>query len=85
MADTSFHSLMEDCTSSLVETEYGPNALFWRTSMGQYIFKFGVTRPYFENPPLGEDEYRKIQASLDRSCNFSQRVEIIIPSSRPHK
>ena len=67
---TSFHSPMEGRINSPDETEYGPNAPFWRTSMGQYIAKFGVSRPSFENPPPGEDEYRRIQAYLDRARSF---------------
>ena len=39
MADTSFH------TDSLVPPEYGLDAFFWRTSMGQSIASFGVNRP----------------------------------------
>ena len=65
--------------------EYGPNALFWITSTGQDIFEFGFTRHYFENPPLGEDEYRRIQASLDGDYNFSERMEIISPSLISYK
>ena len=71
MVDTSFHYLMEGHTDSPIETKYGPNAPFWRTYMGQALFKFGVTRPSFENPPLGEDEYKRIQAFLDCALNFS--------------
>ena len=76
--DTSFHSPMEGHTDSPVETEYGPNAPFWRTSMGQAIFEFGVIRPYFENPPLNEDAYRRIQASLDRARNFQGRMDMVM-------
>ena len=53
--------------------------------MGQDISKFGVTRPSFENPLLGEDEYRIIQASLDRAHIFSKRVERIIPLPTSYK
>ena len=53
--------------------------------MGQALSKFGVTRPSFENPPPSEDEYRRIQASLDCTHNFQERVERIIPSPVPHK
>ena len=84
-ADTSFHSLMEGRIDSPVETKYGPNAPFWITSMGQALSEFGVTRPSFENPSPGEDEYRRIQASLDRTRNFQERVERIIPSPVSHK
>ena len=69
-ADTSFHSLMEGHTDSPIETGYGPNAPFWRTSMGQSLSKYGVTRPSFENPPSSEDEYRRIQASLNLARSF---------------
>ena len=72
--DTSFHSLMEGCINVPDETEYGPNAPFWRTSMGQSIAEFGVNRPSFQNPPPGEDEYRIIQASLDRDHSFQERM-----------
>ena len=74
-ADTSFHSPMEGRIDGIDETEYGPNAPFWRTYTGQAIYEFGATRPSFENPPLGEDEYRRIQEFLDRTCSFSERVE----------
>ena len=85
MADTSFHSPIEGRVDSPIEIEYGPNAPFWRTSMGQDLSKFGVTIPSFENPPPGEDEYRRIQASLDHAHNFQERVERIIPSPVSHK
>ena len=35
--DTSFHSPMEGRIDGLDETDYGPDAPFWRTSMGQAI------------------------------------------------
>ena len=50
--DTSFHSPMEGQIDGIDETEYGPDAPFWKTSMGQAISDFGVIRPSFENPPL---------------------------------
>ena len=83
--DTSFQSLMEGHADSPVETEYGHNAPFWRTSMGQAIYEFEVTRPSFENPPPGENEYRRIQASLDRAHNFLERMERIVPSLVSYK
>ena len=35
---------MEGRTNSPVAPEYDPDALFWRTSMGQAISSFGVNR-----------------------------------------
>ena len=84
MPDTSFHSPREGRTGP-VETEYGPNDPFWRTSIGQALSEFGVTRPSFDNPSLGEDEHRRIQYSLDCARNLQERVEIIIPSPISHK
>ena len=52
--------------------------------MGQSISYFGVIIPSLGNPPLGEEEKRRINASLDQACNFSERVERIIPSPTPH-
>ena len=44
MANAFFHLHMEGRTDP-VPPEYGPDALFWRTSMGQAIASFGVNRP----------------------------------------
>ena len=51
-------------------TEYGPNAPFWRTSVGQANFEFGVTRPSFFNPPSNEEMYRSLQLTMDCLHNF---------------
>ena len=53
--------------------------------MGQAISEFGVIRPYFENPPLNEDAYRIIQASLDRASNFQERMDRVMATPIPHK
>ena len=71
--DVSVHSPMEGRVDSPIEAEFDPDAPFWRTSLDQAIFEFRVIRPSPGNPPLGEDEYRRIQASLDRAHNFSKR------------
>ena len=60
MADTSFHSNMEVHTDSPVPPEYGPDAPFWRNSMGQAIASFGVNRHSLEQSSPSEEEYRKI-------------------------
>ena len=66
MADTSFHPHMEGRTDSPDAPEYDPDAPFWRTSMGQSISSFGVNRTSHEQTSPGEEEYRKIQASIHR-------------------
>ena len=64
MADTSFHPHMEGRTDSPDAPEYGPDALFWRTYMGQDISSFWVNRTSLEQNSLGEEEYRHIQAYI---------------------
>ena len=82
--DASMHSPLEGHIDSPIPPDYGLDAPFWRTSMGQSISEFRVIRPSPGNPPLGEEEHRRINASLDRAHNFSERVERIIspPVSR---
>ena len=48
MDNTSFHPPMEGRTNSRDAPEYGPDAPFWRTSMGQEISSFGVNRTSHE-------------------------------------
>ena len=53
--------------------------------MGQAISEFGVIRPSFENPPLNEDAYRRIQALLDHARNFQERMDRVMDTLVPHK
>ena len=64
MADTSFHSHMEGRTDNPDAPKYGPDALFWRASMGEAISSFGVNRTSPEQNSPNEEEYRQIQASI---------------------
>ena len=70
MADTSFHPPMEGHTNSPDALEYGPDAPFWRNSMGQEISSFGVNRTSPEQTSPGEEEYRQIQASIHCARDF---------------
>ena len=88
MADTSFHPHMEGRTDSPVPPDYGPDAPFWRTSMGQAIASFGVNRPSPKQSSQSEEEYRKIQASIHHACDFQeimQRLDTILATPIPHK
>ena len=67
MAETSFHPPMEGRIDSPNEPQYGLDAPFWRTSMGQAIYSFGVNRTSSEQTSTGGEEYRKIQASIHRA------------------
>ena len=65
VANVFVHSPMEGSVDGPNEAKFGPNAPFLRNSMGQSIIEFRVIRPSYRNPPLGEDEYRRIHASLN--------------------
>ena len=52
-ADTSVHSSLEGRFNSPTPPDYGPDAPFCRTSMGQAISEFRVIRTSPGNPPLG--------------------------------
>ena len=83
-ADVSVHLPLEGHVDSITPPDYGLDAPFWRNYMGQDIAKFGVISPSPGIPPLGEEEQRRINASLDRARNFLERVERIIPPPVSH-
>ena len=83
-ANVSLHMPLEGHVDTLAPLDYGLDAPFWRNSMGQSISEFKVIRPSQGNPPLGEEEQRRINASLSRACNFSERVKRIIPPPTSH-
>ena len=74
VVNASMHSSLVAHFDSPTPPDYGLDAPFWRTSMGQAIAKFGVIIPSLGNPPLGEDGKRRINASLNQDRNFSERV-----------
>ena len=85
--DTSFHSPMEGRTDVVNEFEYGLDAPFWRTSMGQAISLFRVI-PSSEDPPPSEEEYRQIQAAIHHARDFQERMkrlDKILATPVPHK
>ena len=71
VGDTSFHGPMEGRVDSLVCPDYGLDASFWRTSMGQAIASFGVrSRPPPEHSSPSEEEYRQIQSTIHHAQDF---------------
>ena len=76
---------MEGRNDGIDEIKYGPDAPFWRTSMSQAIAVFGVIRPSFENPPLNEESYKRIQESVSCARNFQERMDRVLDTPIPHK
>ena len=88
MGDTSFHAPVEGHFNSPIHLDYGPDAPFWGTSMGQAIASFGVNRPSPEQSSPSEEEYRQIQASIHRARDFQERMQrsyTILATLVPHK
>ena len=58
--NTSFHSPTEVHVDDTTHSDYGPNAPFWDTSIGQAIAPFGTHLNSFED----EEEHRKYCATI---------------------
>ena len=54
--NTSFHSPIEGRVDDTNHPDYGPNALFWDTSMGQAIASFGTHPTSSEEISPNEEE-----------------------------
>ena len=54
----SFHSPIEGHVDDTTHPDYGPNAPFWDTSIGQAIASFGTHLNFSEEVSLDEEERR---------------------------
>ena len=57
--NTSFHSPIEGCVDDTNHPDYGLDALFWDTSMGQAISLFGAHLASSEQISPAEEELRQ--------------------------
>ena len=57
--NTSFHSPIEGHVDDTTCPDYGPNAPFWDTSIGQAIASFGTCPTYSEDISPNEEEHRQ--------------------------
>ena len=62
--NTSFHSPIEGHVDDTTHPDYGPNAPFWDTSIGQAIASFGTRLKFSEEVSPDEEECRQYQASI---------------------
>ena len=60
--DSSFHPLMEGHVDD-TRPDFGPNAPFWETPIGQAIASFGT----LVSSPESEEEHRKYRAAILRA------------------
>ena len=59
--NTSFHSPTEGHVDDTTHPDYGPNAPFWDTSIGQAISSFGTRLKFSEEISPNEEERRQYQ------------------------
>ena len=57
--DSLFHSPMEGCVDDTSHPDFGPNASFWDTSIGQTIASFGTCLNFSEEVSPDEEERRQ--------------------------
>ena len=62
--NTSFHSPIEGYVDNTTHPDYGPNAQFWDTSMGQAIASFGTHPTSSEEISPNEEECRQYREIL---------------------
>ena len=60
LRNSSFHSPMEGHVDDTTHLDYGPNAPFWDTSIGQAIASFGTRL----NSSQDEEEHRQYRAAI---------------------
>ena len=64
--NTSFHSPIEGHVDDTTLPNYGPNAPFWDTSIGQAIASFGTRLNLSKEVSLDEEERRKYHVTILR-------------------
>ena len=62
--NTSFHSPIKGHVDDTTHLDYGPNAPFWDTSIGQAIASFGTHLNLSEEVSLDEEEHRQYHAAI---------------------
>ena len=64
MGNTSFHSPIEGHVDDTTHPNYGPNAPFWDTSIGQAIASFGTHLNFSKEISPDEEERRQYQEAI---------------------
>ena len=59
LGNTSLHSPIEGQVDDTTHLDYGPNAPFWDTSIGQAIASFGTRLNFSEEVSSNEEECRQ--------------------------
>ena len=82
--NTSFHSPIEGHVDDTTRPDYGPNAPFWDTSIGQDISSFCTRLNFSEKVSPDEEEHRKYHTAILRAQEIERKIYDILgtPPSR---
>ena len=72
--NTSFHSPMKGHVDETNHLDFGPNAPFWDTSIGQAIASFGTRL----NSSEDEEEHRKYRATILRAQEIDKQIDDLL-------
>ena len=71
----SFHSPIEGHVDDITHPDYGPNAPFWDTSMGQAIASLGTRPTSSKEISPNEEEHRQYQATILRARDLEKKID----------
>ena len=81
--NTSFHSPIEGHVYDTTSLDYGPNAPFWDTSIGQAIASFGTHLNFSEEVSPNEEERRQYQVAILHAQEIHKKIEDILGTPPP--
>ena len=82
--NTSFHSPTECHVDDTTHPDYGPNAPFWDTSIGQAIAPFGTGLNLSEQVSPDEEECRQCHAAILCAQEIERKIDDILGTPPSH-
>ena len=82
--NTSFHPPIEGHVDDTTHPDYGCNATFWDTSMGQAIASFGTRPTSSEEISPNEEECRQYQVAILHARELDKKIDNILGTPPPH-
>ena len=81
--NTSFHSPIEGHVDDTTHPDYGPNAPFWDTSIGQAIASFSTHLNFSEEVSPNEVECRQYQEAILCAQEIEKKIDNILGTPPP--
>ena len=82
--NTSFHYPTEGHVDDTTHPDFGPNAPFWDTPIGQAIASFGTRLTSSEEVSPKKEEHRQYQATIIHAQDIEKKIDdiLVTPPSR---